>query len=146
MNSGKRMMVDANLTLRIAYGQIEGYKPADGVAFNHFTTLKGIIEKNNPEIYDYRVPASLSKLYQTKDFGQYANESGDVAVGFCASNHTTGGNSGSPVVNANGELIGLNFDRCWEGTMSDIVYDPDQCRNIALDMHYSLSFDGWGGF
>lgn len=138
MNSGKRMMVDANLTLRISYGQIEGYKPADGVAFNHFTTLKGIIEKNNPEIYDYRVPASLNKLYQTKDFGQYANESGDVAVGFCASNHTTGGNSGSPVVNANGELIGLNFDRCWEGTMSDIVYDPDQCRNIALDMHYAL--------
>jgi hypothetical protein len=138
MNSGKRMMVDANLTLRIAYGQIEGYKPADGVVFNHSTTLKGIIEKNNPEIYDYRVPASLNKLYQTKDFGQYANESGDVAVGFCASNHTTGGNSGSPVVNANGELIGLNFDRCWEGTMSDIVYDPDQCRNIALDMHYAL--------
>ncbi len=138
MNSGKRMMVDANLTLRISYGQIEGYKPADGVAFNHFTTLKGIIEKNNPEIYDYRVPASLNKLYQTKNFGQYANESGDVAVGFCASNHTTGGNSGSPVVNASGELIGLNFDRCWEGTMSDIVYDPDQCRNIALDMHYAL--------
>jgi hypothetical protein len=138
MNSGKRMMVDANLTLRISYGQIEGYKPADGVAFNHFTTLKGIIEKNNPEIYDYRVPASLNKLYQMKDFGQYANESGDVAVGFCASNHTTGGNSGSPVVNASGELIGLNFDRCWEGTMSDIVYDPDQCRNIALDMHYAL--------
>lgn len=138
MNAGKRMMADANLTLRIAYGKIEGYKPADGVTFKSFTTLKGIIEKDNPDIYDYNVPESLRKLYRTKDFGQYANESGQVPVAFCASNHTTGGNSGSPVVNAKGELIGLNFDRSWEGTMSDIVYDPDECRNIALDMRYAL--------
>jgi hypothetical protein len=138
MNEGKRLMADANLTLRIAYGKIEGYKPADGVIFTSFTTLKGIIEKENPEIYDYNVPESLRKLYNARDFGPYANESGDVPVAFCASNHTIGGNSGSPVVNANGELIGLNFDRSWEGTMSDIVYDPDQCRNIALDMRFAL--------
>jgi len=138
MNEGKRLMADANLTLRIAYGKIEGYKPSDGVKFTSFTTLKGIMEKENPEIYDYIVPEALHKLYNAKDFGAYANESGDVPVAFCASNHTTGGNSGSPVVNANGELIGLNFDRSWEGTMSDIVYDPDQCRNIALDMRYAL--------
>ena len=138
MNEGKRLMADANLTLRIAYGKIEGYKPSDGVKFTSFTTLKGIMEKENPEIYDYIVPEALHKLYNAKDFGAYANEPGDVPVAFCASNHTTGGNSGSPVVNANGELIGLNFDRSWEGTMSDIVYDPDECRNIALDLRYAL--------
>lgn len=138
MNEGKRLMADANLTLRIAYGKIEGYKPADGVTYKSFTTLKGIIEKDNPEIADYNVPESLLKLYKARDFGHYANESGEVPVAFSASNHTTGGNSGSPVVNAQGELIGLNFDRSWEGTMSDIMFDPDQCRNIALDMRYAL--------
>ncbi len=138
MNAGKRIMADANFTLRIAYGKIEGYKPADGVTLKSFTTLKGIIQKDNPEIYDYNVPEALRKLYREKDFGRYVNESGEVPVAFCASNHTTGGNSGSPVVNGRGELIGLNFDRSWEGTMSDIIYDPDQCRNIALDMRYAL--------
>ena len=138
MNEGTRIMADANLTLRVGYGKIEGYKPADGVTFKCFSTLKGIIEKDNPDIYDYNVPESLRKLYINRDFGQYVNDSGEVPIAFCASNHTTGGNSGSPVVNANGELIGLNFDRAWEGTMSDIVYDPDHCRNIALDMRYAL--------
>jgi len=138
MNSDKRMMADANLTLRIAYGKIEGYKPADGVTYKCFSTLKGILEKENPKIDDYKVPEALRKLYLNKDFGPYVNENRDVPVGFCASNHTTGGNSGSPVVNERGELIGLNFDRAWEGTMSDIIYDPDECRNIALDMRYAL--------
>ena len=138
MNAGKRMMADANSTLRVAYGRVEGYKPVDGVTFKYFTTIKGVIEKDNPAIYDYNVPEALRKIYRTHDFGQYVNDTGEVPVAFCASNHTTGGNSGSPVVNANGELIGLNFDRGWEGTMSDIVYDPDVCRNISLDMHYAL--------
>ena len=138
MNAGNRMMADANLTLRIAYGKVEGYKPADGVTYKYYTTIKGMIEKDNPEIPDYNVPEALRKIYHAHDFGQYANESGEVPVAFCASNHTTGGNSGSPVLNAQGELIGLNFDRSWEGTMSDIVYDPDECRNIALDMRYAL--------
>ena len=138
MNSEKRMLADANLTLRIAYGRIEGYNPADGVTYTCFSTLKGILEKSNSEIPDYKVPEKLRKLYETKDFGPYINDAGDVPVGFCASNHTTGGNSGSPVLNAQGEMIGVNFDRCWEGTMSDLVYDPDQCRNIALDIRYAL--------
>ncbi len=128
---------DANLTMRVTYGQVEGYKPRDGVTYDYFTTLKGIMEKDNPEIYDYDVPERLKELYREKDFGRYAAH-GSVPVAFVASNHTSGGNSGSPVVNANGELIGVNFDRCWEGTMSDIMYDPEVCRNISLDIRYAL--------
>jgi hypothetical protein len=137
MKKGKPLYADANLTLRVAYGKVEGYKPSDGVVYNYKTTLKGIIEKDNPEIYDYDVPDKLKQLYESKDFGPYAVE-GEVPVCFVASNHTTGGNSGSPVVNSEGQLIGVNFDRCWEGTMSDIQFDPDQCRNIILDIRYAL--------
>jgi hypothetical protein len=137
MRKGKPLYADANLTLRVAYGKVEGYKPADGVVYNYKTTLKGIIEKDNPEIFDYDVPDKLKQLYESKDFGPYAVD-GEVPVCFVASNHTTGGNSGSPVVNAEGQLIGVNFDRCWEGTMSDIQFDPDQCRNIILDIRYAL--------
>lgn len=137
MNQGRPLYPDANMTLRVAYGKVEGYQPSDGVAYRHFTTLSGIMEKDNPLIYDYDVPAKLKGLYRRKDFGRYESN-GDVPVCFTASNHTTGGNSGSPVVNAKGELIGVNFDRCWEGTMSDIMFDPEQCRNIALDIRYAL--------
>ncbi len=128
---------DANFTLRITYGQVDDYEPRDGVFYEHVTTLDGIMQKDNPDIYDYRVPKRLKDLYESKDFGFYA-ENGTVPVCFTASNHTTGGNSGSPVLNADGHLIGINFDRNWEGTMSDIMYDPDQCRNISLDMRYLL--------
>jgi len=137
MDKDKLFYPDANQTLRVAYGKVNGYEPIDGVSYKHYTTLEGIIEKDNPEIYDYDVPDQLKTLYNKKDYGQYA-ENGEVHVCFIASNHTTGGNSGSPVLNANGELIGVNFDRCWEGTMSDIMYDKDQCRNIALDIRYAL--------
>jgi len=137
MKEGQPFYPDANSTLRVAYGKVEGYEPRDGVVYKHLTTLEGIMEKDNPEIYDYDVPARLKELYQTADYGRYA-ENGEMPVCFTASNHTTGGNSGSPVVNAAGELIGLNFDRCWEGTMSDIMYDPDRCRNIILDIRYAL--------
>jgi len=129
---------DANFTMRIAYGKVDSYKPRDAVEYVHFSTLEGIMQKENPNIYDYVVEGQLKKLYEEKDYGIYANKQGEMNVCFIASNHTTGGNSGSPVFNADGHLIGINFDRNWEGTMSDIVYDPDQCRNITLDIRYCL--------
>ena len=129
---------DANLTLRVAYGHIKGYSPADGVYYTPSSTIKGIMEKDNPEIFDYNIPQRLRDIYATKDYGCWADASGEVPVCFIATNHTTGGNSGSPVINADGDLIGLNFDRVWEGTMSDIVFDPEICRNISLDVRYVL--------
>ncbi len=128
---------DANSTLRLAYGKVEGYQSKDAVCFDYNTTLKGIMEKDNPGIYDYDVPAKLKELYRTKDYGQYT-QNGEVPVCFIANNHTTGGNSGSPVINAEGQLIGVNFDRAWEGVASDIAYNPDQSRNISLDIRYAL--------
>jgi hypothetical protein len=137
MNAGKPLWADANKTLRVAYGKVEGYEPMDGVTYDYFTTLEGIIQKDNPDIYDYNVPQALRDLYKKKDYGRYGGN-GTMNVCFTASNHTTGGNSGSPVLDAEGKLIGLNFDRCWEGTMSDLVFDPDRCRNIVLDIRYAL--------
>lgn len=137
-NKGHHLYPDANSTLRIAYGKVEGYEPRDGVEYKYFTTLSGIMAKENPNIYDYVVEPKLKELYRKKDYGQYGDKDGKMHVCFIASNHTTGGNSGSPVLNAQGHLIGLNFDRNWEGTMSDLKYDPDQCRNITLDIRYCL--------
>jgi uncharacterized tellurite resistance protein B-like protein len=128
---------DANLTLRLTYGQVKGYKSKDAVYFSYYTTLSGIMEKDNPEIFDYKVPDKLKELYQKKDFGRYAQD-GEVPVCFIANNHTTGGNSGSPVINAEGQLIGVNFDRAWEGVASDMAYNPDQSRTISLDIRYAL--------
>ncbi|MDF1549239.1 MAG: S46 family peptidase [Bacteroidales bacterium] len=133
----KVLYPDANFTLRVTYGQVDDYFPYDGVKYLHYTTLKGIMEKDNPEIYDYRVPQKLKELYEKKDYGEYG-ENGEMHVCFTASNHTTGGNSGSPIINGEGQLIGVNFDRNWEGTMSDIMYDPDMCRNISIDIRYAL--------
>jgi len=138
MQPDSRFYPDANFTLRVGYGKVEGYYPMDAVYYNHLTTLSGIMEKENPDIFDYVVEDKLKELYTNKDYGQYADKDGAMHVCFTASNHTTGGNSGSPVLNANGELIGINFDRCWEGTMSDLMYDPDQCRNISIDIRYLL--------
>ncbi len=133
---------DANLTLRVAYGSVQGYSPADGTYYLPSSTLEGIMQKDNPEIFDYDVPERLREIYRTKDYGRWAITGADgkktVPVCFIATNHTSGGNSGSPVINADGNLIGINFDRVWEGTMSDIVFDPDLCRNIALDIRYVL--------
>lgn len=137
MHEGKAFYPDANSTLRVSYGRVEGYQPRDGVFFKHFTTLEGIMEKDNPDIYDYNVPSRLKELYHNRDYGIYGRD-GQMPVCFVASNHTTGGNSGSPVLNAEGHLVGINFDRCWEGTMSDIMYDPSRSRNIALDIRYAL--------
>lgn len=137
MEVKKRVYPDANSTLRVAWGKVEGYEPADAVTYRHYTTLQGIIEKHGLGIDDYVLPEKLIDLYESKNYGNYAQD-GEMRVCFTASNHTTGGNSGSPVINAKGELIGLNFDRCWEGTMSDIMFDPERCRNIAVDARYVL--------
>ena len=134
----KEFYPDANLTLRVAYGHIKGYSPADGTYYKPSSTIKGIMEKDNPEIFDYNIPQRLRDIYAEKDYGRWADSTGEVPVCFIATNHTTGGNSGSPVINADGDLIGLNFDRVWEGTMSDIVFDPEICRNISLDVRYVL--------
>lgn len=134
----KEFYPDANLTLRVAYGNIKTYQPKDAITYEAFSTIEGIMEKENPEIYDYVVEPKLKQLYEKKDYGIYANEKGELPVAFIASNHTTGGNSGSPVLDKDGNLIGINFDRNWEGTMSDIMYDPSQCRNISLDIRYCL--------
>jgi hypothetical protein len=134
----KTFYPDANLTMRVTYGQVKGFEPADGIDYVHYTTIEGIMEKENPDIFDYKVDPKLKELYLNKDYGRYANKKGELPVCFIASNHTTGGNSGSPVINANGELIGVNFDRVWEGTMSDINYDVSRCRNISLDIRYFL--------
>ncbi len=132
---------DANFTLRVAYGTVTGYENADGEYHTHLTTLDGVIAKDNPEIYDYDIPQSLRDIYKNKDYGRWAigkNGKQSVPVCFLASNHTTGGNSGSPVLNGKGELVGINFDRTWRSTMSDIEFDPTICRNISVDIRYVL--------
>ena len=134
----KRMYPDANFTLRVTYGKIGGFSPRDGVNYKHFTTLDGIMQKENPNIYDYVVTDRLRELYENKDYGRYADKDGSMHVAFIAGNHTTGGNSGSPILNADGHLLGLNFDRTWEGTMSDLIYDPSICKNISVDIRYVL--------
>jgi len=134
----KTFYPDANLTMRVTYGQVKGFQPADGTDYIYYTTLDGIMEKEDPDVYDYQVHPKLKELWQKKDYGRYANKDGKLPVAFIASNHTTGGNSGSPVINGYGQLVGTNFDRVWEGTMSDIWYDVDRCRNISLDTRYFL--------
>jgi F0F1-type ATP synthase gamma subunit len=132
-----RIFPDANSTLRVTYGKIKGYKPNDAVYYEPFTTLDGVMEKYVPGDYEFDVPQKLIDLYNAKDYGIYGVK-GKMPVCFIATNHTTGGNSGSPALDKNGNLIGLNFDRVWEGTMSDIYYSPEICRNIMVDARYIL--------
>ena len=133
-----RYFPDANSTLRVTYGQVRGYSPRDAVYYNPVSYLDGVIEKYVPGDYEFDVPQKLRDLYKAKDYGQYADKNGKVPVCFLGTNHTTGGNSGSPAIDANGNLVGLNFDRVWEGTMSDMNYDPEICRNIMVDLRYVL--------
>jgi len=137
MNSEVLYYPDANFTMRVSYGKVEGYKPSDAVNYMHYTSLNGVFEKEDTSISDYLIPQELKDLYMSGDLGVYANNN-NVPVCFIASNHTSGGNSGSPVFNSRGELIGINFDRNWEGTVSDYDYNPDICRNISLDIRYVL--------
>lgn len=140
----KNFYPDANSTLRVTYGQVQGYPDAtakDGYMYSWYTTLDGLLakDKNYPAVVDYVVPNKIQLLVDNKDYGRYADPTdGKIHTCFIASNHTTGGNSGSPVLDANGDLIGTNFDRVWEGTMSDINYDPTICRNISVDVRYTL--------
>jgi hypothetical protein len=137
INKKSRIFPDANSTLRITYGKVQGYKPKDATFYSSISYLDGIMEKYIPGDYEFDVPAKLVDLYQTKDYGIYG-QNGKMPVCFIGTNHTTGGNSGSPVIDSKGNLIGLNFDRVWEGTMSDIYYDPSICRNIMVDVRYIL--------
>ena len=133
-----RYFPDANSTLRVTYGQVRGYAPRDAVYYQPVSYLDGVIEKYVPGDYEFDVPQKLLDLYEAKDYGQYADSNGKVPVCFLGTNHTTGGNSGSPAIDAHGNLVGLNFDRVWEGTMSDMNYDPEICRNIMVDLRYVL--------
>jgi hypothetical protein len=137
LNKNSRMFPDANSTLRVTYGKVKGYAPKDATLYMPVTYLDGAIEKYIPGDYEFDVPAKLLDLYKSKDYGQYG-ENGKMPVCFIGTNHTTGGNSGSPAIDANGNLIGLNFDRVWEGTMSDIYYDPSICRNVMVDIRFVL--------
>lgn len=134
----ERYFPDANSTLRVTYGKVNGYSPRDAVYYKPVTYLEGVIEKYVPGDYEFDVPKKLRDLHEAIDYGQYADHNGKLPICFLGTNHTTGGNSGSPAIDAEGNLIGLNFDRVWEGTMSDIYYDPEICRNIMVDLRYVL--------
>ena len=141
---GKKVMfpeikhwADANSTLRITYGKLEGSSPNDGMKYIEHTTTNGILQKHQTGNPDFELLPELVDLYEKKDFGDYA-QGDDLWVCFTGSNHTTGGNSGSPVLDANGYLMGLNFDRSWESTMSDYMFDSNRCRNIVVDIRYVL--------
>ena len=138
MEGDDALFPDANLTLRLTYGQVKGYQPRDGVAYSHQTTLDGVMEKEDPDNWEFVVPEKLKQLYETGDYGSYALPDGRMPVAFAATTHTTGGNSGSPVLNSRGELIGVNFDRNWEGVGGDITYLPEYQRSIIVDIRYVL--------
>jgi hypothetical protein len=142
----RRFFPDANSTLRLTYGKANGFSPRDAVRYEYQTDLDGVMEKYIPGDYEFDVPQKLRDLWAAKDYGQYATADGRLPVAFIGTNHTTGGNSGSPALDAKGNLVGLNFDRVWEGTMSDLNYDPAICRNIMVDARYILFIiDKFGG-
>jgi hypothetical protein len=135
---GEPSYPDANFTMRLTYGTVKGYSPKDGVLYRHYTTLKGVMEKEDPNNWEFVVPAKLKELYEAQDFGQYAMADGRMPVAFLSNNDITGGNSGSPIMNAKGELIGLAFDGNWESMSSDVMFEPDLQRCINVDIRYVL--------
>ncbi|PRY13665.1 dipeptidyl-peptidase 7 [Pontibacter ummariensis] len=138
MNPDKVYYPDANSTLRLSYGAVKDYSPQDGVLYNYYTTLDGVMAKEDPNNEEFVVPAKLKQLYQAKDYGRYANSKGELVTDFITDNDITGGNSGSPVINGKGELIGLAFDGNWEAMTGDLVYDPAYKRTINMDTRYLL--------
>jgi hypothetical protein len=138
MNSDKVYAPDANSTMRFTYGQVGGYEPKDGATYSHITTAQGILEKEDPTNPEFVVPAKLKKLIQDKDYGQYADKSGELVINFIANNDITGGNSGSPMINGNGELIGTAFDGNWEAMSGDIAFETEFQRTIGVDIRYTL--------
>jgi len=143
---GQPSYPDANMTCRLTYGTVKGYEPKDGVLYKYYTTLKGVMEKEDPDNYEFRVPAKLKEIYETKDFGQYANADGEVVACFLTNLDITGGNSGSPVMDADGNLIGLAFDGNWEAMSSDVMFEPNLQRCICVDIRYVLLMvDKFGG-
>jgi hypothetical protein len=138
MNEGKPMYPDANSTMRLTYGQVMDYYPSDAVHYNYVTTLKGVMEKEDPNNWEFVVPEKLKELYNNKDFGPYAMKNGEMPVAFITNNDITGGNSGSPVINAKGHIIGCAFDGNWEAMSGDIIFEPDYQRCINVDIRYIL--------
>ncbi|MFP4555359.1 MAG: S46 family peptidase [Bacteroidales bacterium] len=138
MNDGKPIYPDANFTMRLTFGQVLDYQPRDAVHYNYITTLKGVMEKEDPDNWEFVVPDKLKELYHAKDYGPYAMENGDMPIAFITNNDITGGNSGSPVINAKGHLIGCAFDGNWEAMSGDIVFEPEVQRCINVDARYIL--------
>ena len=146
MKAGQAMYPDANSTMRLTYGKVLSYSPKDGVTYDYVTTLDGVMQKEDPKNWEFVVPAKLKELYKAKDFGQYALKDGRMPVAFLTNNDITGGNSGSPVMNGKGELIGTAFDGNWESMSSDIIFEPSLQRCINVDIRYTLFImDKFGG-
>ncbi len=143
---GEATYPDANFTMRLSYGTVKSYSPKDAVDYRYYTTIYGVIEKEDPDNYEFRVPDRLKQLYQSKDYGQYTMADGNLPTCFITTNDITGGNSGSPVLNADGELIGLAFDGNWEAMSSDVIFEPNLQRCICVDIRYVLFLmDKFGG-
>ena len=139
MQPNKAWASDANFTLRLTYGRVLPYNPADGIHYNYYTTLKGVMEKENPQNpTEFTVPAKLKELYAAKDFGRYANERGELPVAFLADCDITGGNSGSPVLNAKGALLGLAFDGNRESMSGDVYFHPTNFKTVCVDIRFVL--------
>ncbi len=146
MKAGKAMYPDANFTMRLTYGKVLNYSPKDGVIYDYITTLDGVMQKEDPNNWEFVVPEKLKELYNTKNFGQYALKDGRMPVAFLTNNDITGGNSGSPVLNKKGELIGTAFDGNWESMSGDIIFEPSLQRCINVDIRYTLFImDKFGG-
>jgi hypothetical protein len=143
---GEPSYPDANFTMRLTYGTVGGYSPKDAVIYKHYTTLDGVMEKEDPNNWEFVVPEKLKELWKNKDYGQYGTADGEMVTCFLSNNDITGGNSGSPIMNARGELIGLAFDGNWESMSSDVMFEPDLQRCINVDIRYVLFIvDKFGG-